>query len=188
LDGKVTMKIGVWSGLVLTLFVSHIVRADPEPKKFTTVGSFSSMEFTEAHQYGSEVQLWKEGSNVLGLFSYSESLIGDTPTGLLEDTKYDPRTGEISFKAKLTTGQHFCEVYNDVPSHDLFSFRGKLSDSSISGLLKRSDALHPEDPPTEEKVVLKKLSGDEANQIHYGSRSEWEIASQEILKFRGPKW
>ena len=66
------MKIGVWSGLVLTLFVSHIVRADPEPKKFTTVGSFSSMEFTEAHQYGSEVQLWKEGSNLLGLFSYSE--------------------------------------------------------------------------------------------------------------------
>lgn len=182
------MKIGVWSGLVLTLFVSHIVRADPEPKKFTTVGSFSSMEFTEAHQYGSEVQLWKEGSNLLGLFSYSEVSSEILRPVCLRIRSMIQRTGEISFKAKLTTGQHFCEVHNDVPSHDLFSFRGKLSDSSISGLLKRSDALHPEDPPTEEKVVLKKLSGDEANQTHYGSRSEWEIASQEILKFRGPKW
>ncbi|MSO22732.1 MAG: hypothetical protein EXQ58_05645 [Acidobacteria bacterium] len=166
-----------WLVFVLTLFVSQVVHTDSGSQRFISLGSFSNMKFTEEHQYGAKVQLWREGTELLGLFSYSEGLIGDTPTCLLKHTKYDPQTGNISFHTKLTTSQHFCKIHKDVPSHDQFDFQGKLSNSSAAGVLKRSDALHPENPPTEEKVVLKKLVGEEANQTDYRSRSEWESAS-----------
>ena len=174
-----------WLASTLALLISQPGRFAGEYQNFTTIGSFSNMKFTEEHQYGAEIELWKEGGELFGLFSYSEGLIGDTPTGLLEHTKYDPRTGSISFESRLTTGQHFCRLHKDMPSHDLFGFRGKLSSSSVSGVLKRSDSLHPEAPATEERVVLRRSIG---NQADYRSRSEWIVASGEILRFRGPKW
>jgi len=178
----------IWLALVITLLTSQPSSSTGESPRFMTIGSFSNMRFTEEHQYGAEVQLWKEGGELLGLFSYSEGLIGDTPTGLLEHMKYDPGTGNISFEARLTTGQHFCRIHKNVPSHDLFSFRGKLSRSSVSGVLKRSDHLHPETPAPEERVVLRRAIGNHTSQADYRSRSEWSIASAEILKLRGPKW
>ena len=178
----------IWLALVLTLLAAQPGRSSGESQRFTTIGSFSNMRFTEEHQYGAEIQLWKEGGELLGLFSFSEGLIGDTPTGLLEHTKYDPRTGIFSFEARLTTGQHFCTLHKDVPSRDVFSFRGKLSRGSVSGVLKRSDLLHPEAPATEERVVLRRSTGKHANQADYRSRSEWSAASGKILKLRGPKW
>jgi tetratricopeptide (TPR) repeat protein len=155
---------------------------------FAAVGSFSNMRFTEEHQHGSEVQLWREGARLSGLFFHAEGLMGDAPAGLLEDVRWDPKTGTVSFTSKLTTGQHFCKVHKDVPSRDVFSFRGELSDSSLSGVLKRSDALHPETPPIEEKVALARTSSAEASWSLYGSRSDWEAAAKKILMFRGPRW
>ena len=177
-----------WLALVLTLLIPHAGDANGEPQKFSTIGSFSNMRFTQEHQYGVEVQLWREGQELLGLLSYSEGLIGDTPTGLLEQVRYDPQTGEVSFRARLTTGQHFCKLHKDVPSRDLFIFQGRLSRSSVTGVLKRSDLLHPESPTSEERVVLRKLKGEGANQVDYRSRSEWNTAAREILRLRGPKW
>jgi len=145
------------------------------------------MRFTQEHQYGTEVHLWREGADLFGLLFYSGGrLIGDPPTGLLEDIRYDSKTGAISFVSKLTTGQHFCKVHKDVPAHDLFSFNGKLSEYSLSGVLTRSDALHPENPPTvEEQVMLKKTSGAITD---HRSRADWEAMLKKTLKFRGPKW
>src|ERR1700719_513521 len=74
------------------------------PRPITFVGEFSNMRYTEEHAYGYSVQLWREGSAVFGLLLASEGLAGDTPAGLLEDLKYDPRAGKLSFQAKLTMG------------------------------------------------------------------------------------
>jgi hypothetical protein len=177
-----------WLVLVLAVSVSQFIHGGTEPQKVIALGSFSNIRFTEEHQYGSEIQLWKDDTDLWGLFLHSEGLIGDTPIGLLQNVHYNLQTGDMSFMAKLTTGRHFCKIHKDVPSQDLFNFEGKLSKSSVSGVLKRSDALHPEEPPTEEKVVLKRIAAEESNQILYQSRSEWEAASKEVLKFRGPKW
>ncbi len=174
--------------LVLALLFSQTLQSNAESLGFTTVGSFSNMRFTEEHQYGSEIQLWEDGADLTGFFFHSEGLMGDTPTGLLENIAYDRKTGKFSFTARLTMGQHFCKIHKDVPSRDLFSFHGKISSSSISGVLKRSDALHPDNPPTEEKVVLKEMDSRTANQSSYSSRADWEAFSKEILNFRGPRW
>src|SRR5438046_1449435 len=68
------------------------------------VGEFSNMRFTDEHAYGYGVELWRQGDTLFGLFSASEGLAGDTPTGMLEDVKFDSRTRKLSFKAKLTIG------------------------------------------------------------------------------------
>ncbi len=182
------MKLKLTLALVLALLVSQTVHSNAESPRFTAIGSFSNMRFTEEHQYGSEIQLWAEGTDLMGFFSHSEGLIGDTPIGLIENIRHDPKTGRITFTARLTIGRHFCKIHKNVPSRDLFSFRGKISGSSISGVLKRSDALHPDSPATEEKVVLKRMNSRMADQRSYRSRANWEASSREILKLRGPGW
>jgi hypothetical protein len=182
------MNLKIWLTVTLTLLISRTVQSGEGHSSFAAVGSFSNMRFTEEHQHGSEVQLWREGARLSGFFFHAQGLMGDAPAGLLEDVRWDPKTGTVSFTSKLTTGQHFCKVHKDVPSRDLFSFRGELSDSSMSGVLKRSDALHPEMPPIEEKVALERPSGAGASRSFYGSRSDWEAAAKNILMFRGPRW
>src|ERR1700687_2901591 len=103
------------------------------PRPITFVGEFSNMRYTEEHAYGYSVQLWREGATVFGLFLASEGLAGDTPTGLLDDLKYDSRSGRLSFRAKLTMGLDARQQ----PSHDLFEFDGKLNTRAVSGVLKR---------------------------------------------------
>ena len=108
------------------------------------------MRYTEEHAYGYTVQLWREGASVFGLFLASEGLAGDTPTGLLDDLKYDPRSGKLSFKAKLTIGIDARRQ----PSHDLFEFDGARSAQAVSGVLKRVGA--------SERINLRKLQLDAA--------------------------
>jgi hypothetical protein len=164
---------------------SVIAQADQSPKMFA-LGAFSNFRFTEEHQYGAGVQLWREGEAVFGLFSYSQGLIGDTPAGVVEKVSFDPKTGHISFTARLTMGMHGCKVHSNVPSQDVFHFDGVLSNMSLSGTLRYTDNLHQELAPTEENVVLKK--SDDWVVTQYRTREQWEAGVKDILKSRGPKW
>ena len=167
------------------MFVAGVALAG-ELQPFTALGAYSNFRFTQEHQYGAQVELWKDGSSLVGRFYYSEGLIGDVPVGLLEKIEFDPVTGKIAFSAKLTRGEHSCRIHKNVPGRDLYNFEGVLTATSISGILKHADGLHPEQAPTEEKTVLQKL--DAASIIQYQSREEWESATKTILRYRGPKW
>jgi hypothetical protein len=161
------------------------LQADPS-QKTTSLGTFSNYRFTEEHQYGTGVQLWQEGTSLFGLFSNSQGLMGDTPTGVLEKVSFDSKTGHITFTARLTMGLHSCKVHKSVPGQDIFHFEGVLSNMSLSGTLRHADNLHQEQAPTEEKIVLKR--SDEWVVTQYRNREQWETAMKDILRFRGPKW
>lgn len=169
------------------IFFTGFAQAEESPQ-FVFLGQFSNYRFTEEHQYGADIELWQDGKTPLGLFSYSEGLIGDTPTGLLEKLSFDRKTGKISFTAKLTMGRHYCKVHHDIPSRDLFIFEGVMRDKSISGKLKRADGFHLDQAPTEEDVVLEKADAAYSVPYAYTTRSQWESSIRDILKFRGPKW
>jgi hypothetical protein len=145
------------------------------PRPITFVGEFSNMRYTEEHAYGYIIQLWREGATVFGLFLASEGLAADTPTGLLDDLQYDPRSGKLSFKAKLTMG---LDARNQ-PSHDLFEFDGKLGAAAVSGVLKHGAAT--------ERINLRKLQPDTAFP-QPRTYDEWKRQTAEILRRRGPKW
>src|SRR5579864_7225240 len=120
------------------------------PRTIIFAGEFSNMRYTEEHAYGYSVELWREGATVFGLFLASQGLAGDTPTGLLDDLKYDARSGKLSFKAKLTMGID----ERQQPTHDLFEFDGALSARAASGVLKHGAA--------SERINLRKLRPDDA--------------------------
>lgn len=168
--------------LVLFLAVAHAGQSS----SVMGLGAFSNFRFTEEHQYGVGVQLWREGESIFGLFLYSQGLMGDTPTGALEKVTFDPETGHLSFTARLTMGIHGCKLHNNVPSQDVFHFDGVLSEHSLSGTLVSTDNLHHELAPQSEDVVMEK--SDEWIVGQYTSREQWATDMEKILKFRGPKW
>jgi len=174
------------SVIVLLLALTTGVASAGSSQPFVLVGSYSNFRFTTEHQSGAGVDLWRDGSTPVGLFSYAAGPIGDTPAGRLEEVSFDPSTGRISFTARLTIGEHFCEVHSSVPSQDLFRFSGVLSERSLSGTLRLADNLHPERAPVEERVVLLRSDGEPV--VRYTSREQWESDIGPILKFRGPRW
>jgi hypothetical protein len=152
----------------------------------TVVGEFSNMRYTEEHAYGYTVQLWREGDRLVGLFLCSEGLAGDTPTGMLDQTQFDPANGKVSFRAKLTTGVAYPSPGQEAPSRDLFEFRGRLEKTALAGTLTRSDVLRPKAAPQIQQVRLRKQTTQGTTAP--ASYAEWKKQAGEILKFRGPKW
>ena len=143
------------------------------------IGEFSNMRFTGEHAYGYSVQLWRNGDNLMGLFLASEGLAGDTPTGILENLKFDARTGKLSFRAKLTMGVEVLGNGRQASTRDLFEFDGTLTKTALAGTLKRS-------PGRVERVKLAKQK--ENSTIEAATYEEWKKQVDEILRYRGPKW
>ena len=150
------------------------------------LGEFSNMKFTEEHAYGYTVQLWRQGDQIIGFLQSSEGLAGDTPTGVLEEVQFDPRTQSLSFKAKLTMGVVLLAQGRQEPTHDLFEFHGILGRAALAGAIGRRDMLRPTAKAEIRQVSLRKQSGE--NMIEFHSYAEWKKSADQILKFRGPKW
>ena len=158
------------------------------PASIIKIGAFSNMRYTSEHAYGYKAELWREQDRIFGFFLWSEGLIGDTPTGLLEDVRYDRRTGNLSFIARLTTGLFSNRQFSRVPSRDVVRFRGTLKGRHLRGTLEVSNALTPEDAPKREKIALILSKRESEVMIDADSYDAWKLRADEILKFRGPKW
>jgi hypothetical protein len=157
------------------------------------LGRFSNMEFTEEHQYGSEIELWKSGIDLLGHFFNSEGLAGDTPRALTENVKYNAETGDLSFEARLRMGvvswSGKGKDYREVWSRELFIFKGKVLPESVVGILEVRDGWKPDLPLKQkpEKVELKRIEGPKESR-NFNSRSAWEAHSQSYVKRRNAAW
>ena len=174
------------SGLNLgSVSIPPHVQASPP---ITKIGAFSNMRYTTEHAYGYKAELWREQNRIFGFFLWSEGLMGDTPTGLLEDVRYDPRTGSLSFFARLTTGLFSNQKFSRVPSRDMVRFRGTLKGRHLRGTLEISNALTPEAAPKRQKIQLTLSKRASEVMIAAESYGEWKLKADEILKFRGPKW
>ena len=190
LDRARTLLLG--ATIALTCGWTAVGRSDdcgaiPAAAKITEIGAFSNLRHTDEHAYGYTVMLWRSGNCVFGLFESAAGLAGDTPIGELQQVKYEPKKGSLSFTAKLTTGV-VRSAQGDEPSHDLFKFEGTLRSKRVAGVIVHAQPDHPAPEPAREKVELP-ASSDAAEFMHgpatYG---EWRETWQPVLKFRGPKW
>jgi len=173
-------------GLGLLLATGEAVECEvPKGCRVSPVGAYDNFRFTEEHQYGYGVALWRHGETLMGLFSASAGLVGDTPTGLLEDVEYEPKTGRISFGARLSTGPHGGRRHRDVPSRDLYRFAGALEKNTLKGELTYLDILHPGAPFRSESVILARSKEPPPT---FETRSAWQEHVDLILNLRGPKW
>jgi len=173
----------------VVIFLSSTAFAESSLTQIAVIGTYTNMRHTEEHSYGYTVKLWKQGNRVFGFILASNGLSGDTPTGLLEDVKFGPESGKLSFRAKLTTGL----IYNNqvkkwIPSQDIFKFSGILNKDSLTGVLEISDALLSDKSPVREEIKLL-FSVTETRQLQtFSSYEDWKKMAKHILKFRGPKY
>lgn len=152
------------------------------------LGVFTNMRFTKEHQYGYSVELWQESGRVFGLLLVSDGLAGDTPTGLLEDVAFDPKTGKLSFRARLSTASTFNKNNEQVPTRDLYRFDGTLRGQTLAGVFEHSDAANETAAATKKRVTLRRSKSESSSMIQATSYDDWKREADEILKLRGPKW
>ena len=132
-------------------------------------GEFSNIRYTEDHAYGQSVQLWRQGSRLLGLFMFTDGLQADFHTGLLEHVRFNSATGELSFDAYASQ----------------FHFDGRLEKAAVKGMLKQ---MHPVDgrQVAEGQVVLKRNANLTESMRDYSSEVDWNRYASEVLKRLGP--
>jgi hypothetical protein len=151
------------------------------------IGAFSSMRFTEEHQYGETVLLWRSGNCILGLFEFAQGLQGDTPIGDLQDVTYRPDTGTLKFGAKLTLGVIAGPASpRPQPSRDLFTFDGNFGPGRLTGALVHATQLDLRPPAR--NIVLTASTRDTELMRGSATYGAWRQKWEPILKRRGPKW
>jgi hypothetical protein len=160
---------------------------DPN-RPIRVVGEFANFRSAGEGAIGYEVELWRDGDSVVGLFLAAEGRNEDMPMGILENVRFDSRTGALSFTAKLTTigAIDLPGGLRQEPSRDLFEFSGTLKATTLSGTLKRSDLRRPSRPASQERFQLKMRPPDAS--FPAGTYAEWKHTFAEALKARGPKW
>ena len=146
---------------------SPTVKPTTEPVK--VVGEFTNVESNGEHQWGYSVQIWKQGDNIFGLISGDSAsrLIGDPPTGILENISFHAKTGKLSFRAILP--------------YLTYEFDGILTKKKLTG--KLLNTTHNKI----EKITLPRSKEWSSEMDEYQSYEEWKVYADSILKFRGPK-
>jgi hypothetical protein len=153
----------------------------------TEIGAFSNMRYTEEHQYGETVLLWRSGPCIFGLFQSAQGLQGDTPIGELQDVTYNPNTGSLKFAAKLTLGVIAGPASpTPQPSRDLFTFDGTLGPARLTGALVHATQLDPRPPAR--NIVLTASTTDAEFMRGSATYGAWREKWEPLLKRRGPKW
>jgi|GEM_PF-2345949 len=157
--------------------------------KVEVLGAFSSIAHTEEDAFGYAVELWKEGDQIFGLLFVYVGPPADPPTGMLEDVKFDPATGHLSFTARITTGLAYSRDYVGVPSRDRYKFEGIFTRRQLIGKLSHSNDLWPEERPMSSRIRLRwSAFNTELMTPPPPTYSTWRIWADEILKRRGPRW
>lgn len=151
------------------------------------LGGFSNLKLSYGHAFGYVLKLWKDGNQIFGLLCVYTGEPADPPTGILEDVKFDPRTAQLSFSARLSTALVYAGAY--VPSRDRVTFKGVLTRSQVTGTLTTSDELFPDKRPTSQRIRLRRSrSSTELMIPPPPTYSAWKTWADTILKRRGPKW
>ena len=151
------------------------------------IGAFSNMRYTEEHEYGETVKLWRSGNCIFGLFESAQGLQGDRPIGELQDVTYNPNTSALKFAAKLTLGVIAGPASpTPQPSRDLFTFDGTLGPARLTGALIHATQLDPRPPAR--NIVMTASTRDAEFMPGSATYGAWRHKWEPILERRGPKW
>ena len=127
------------------------------------MGDYAELRESEGHLYGYTLQLWKDGTQVVGLWSRAAGEPADFPTVRLTDLKWDATGGNVEFTVVWCgTSQRF---------------KGVTSKAEISGQLT-------DDRTGKVTTVRLQLTADEWPSL---SRSDWLFQTEEILRTRRPR-
>ena len=131
---------------------------------------FSNVEGDGQHESGFSVSLWKQGDRLFGLMSGSGEgrIVGDPPTGILQNVDYAPRLGSLRFTSRTPSGR--------------FEFQGVLEAETLEGTFTERPALR-----TFRVVLQKDEKWSSEIMQSYESFQAWKTYADHILEFRGPR-
>ena len=153
------------------------------------VGTFSDMRYTKEHAYGHTVSLWRSGDCLFGIFAWSGGLAGDTSIGELQAVRHDSGTGALAFSARLTIGVFKLPgAAVDQPTHDVFTFGGRLEATRLAGDLIHVNQADPASAAVRTTIVLRAAPRDAPGLPGPATYAAWRDKWRPILMSRGPKW
>ena len=87
------------SGLLIQAVSSTAAQTSKEGQ-VDFIGSYSQLKETGEHVYGYILELWRDGSAVVGLWSRAEGQPADFPAVLVTDVQWDEAKGSLRFTAR----------------------------------------------------------------------------------------
>jgi hypothetical protein len=161
----------------------------PSPKNdapVTVLGVYSNRAGDGEHAWGYTVELWKHEDKIVGMIFGTNDLMldGNPPTGLLENVRYDPKTGRISFSAKLSLTWHS----DNTGSHDLYLFDGILTPVQMKGVISVREETDCENCGENINVVLPRKREPIVEQEAFKNIEEWQGYFEFIVGRRGAAW
>jgi hypothetical protein len=158
-----------------------IVKPKDELIPVKPIGTFMNVKTDGEHASGYTIKLWKQDDKVYGSISVHRGLMGDPPTGILENVKFEPQTKVLSFTAKLSVGQFFDENHNNVPSQNRFEFKGTLTNKKLQGNLRMTNELCSNKCPKTRQINLPRSKEWSSAMKDYQSYAEWETFVNKFL-------
>jgi hypothetical protein len=171
------------AGCVMAIFAASVrssIAAAPE-MAVRGVGEYSTMRQDAEHCSGYRVILWKAAGKIYGVFSACSGLVGDIPSGVLEETDYDTRTGALRFQAHLSLGSDYVGGGKQIPSKDVFFFKGRISRRMLRGLLRHVDEAYEKKMPSTMRVTMRQRG---VRLKEYGSVESWRQEQPQIGTIR----
>jgi hypothetical protein len=154
------------------------------PPRFEPLGQFSNMTYSQDHQFGQDVYLWRELDELYGYMEYSlGGALGDYTTARLQNVRFDAATRKLSFQARNPL---YDEKGNVI--RNLFVFDGIIRANAIEGILKCRSAITNEPCANDQKVLWKKAKLENTEMKRIGTRQDWEAHVNEQLKAHGARW
>ena len=177
------MMLAGW--ILLSAFPAVLgIACNPGGPPIRHVGSFENWRFTEEHQYGYGLQVFKQGENLFGLFRFADGhLAGDVPIGILEEVKLDAATGAFSFSSKMSLGMISASEH----SRDLFMFSGKMQPTQVEGTVERRNAAGRGSSLGSRRLVLRPAPPEETR-ANPTSCADWIKLWEPVFEAWGPKW
>jgi ribosomal protein L21 len=152
--------------------------------RFELLGQFSNMTYSQDHQSGQDVYLWRELNELYGYMEYSlGGALGDFTTARLENVRFDPTKKRLSFHVRNPL---YDEQRNVI--RNLFMFEGLIGSNAIEGTLACRTAITNEPCANDQRVVWRKIKERNTEMRRIGNRQDWETLVAEQLKAHGARW
>lgn len=146
--------------LIAVLIVLFHTPCRAEPAQVTLIGSFSSLKWTtdeDPHLIdGYSVSLFQSEKTLFGRMVAANGS-SEPSQGNLYDIRFDPATGRLQFKCKMSFGW---ESGPGIPrggraSRDLLEFSGRIKRGRLAGTMVIKDGYAPDNAATSRKVSMK---------------------------------
>jgi hypothetical protein len=176
-------------GFLITFLM--LITANSFGQKVEVVGNFMKVWTDGEHASGYNVRLWKQDKKIFGLISVHRGMMGDPPTGILENIKYDEKLETISFSVKLSLYSYYSYVGKSLKLHiskELGEFTGVLKKKKLTGTLKITDKLCKKNCIEIKKINLPLSKEWTSSMKNYKNYKEWKKDIDVILKRLGPDW